>query len=279
MKKIEILKTIGLIISITIIFCLIVYIFILKMFLKIDSDYRMLGLKIEDYDIEYCLIYDQDIFSQYKVYKIKNYSSKSMDEFRIQLENSNLWSREKFFEYIMIRFYDKEEGKSERKQIARDDLYYYHQNGVYAILDLKNAKLYYFENGLFNYHQNYSEILGIKTKDYLDREIYSVRGGPQNDGTDYYVYKFTDKKGEDIQDRVDKSLLWSKEKLNEDIIDCFEYNKEVSDIQNGYYHYKKVCRTSDEYKKYHFTDEEATGYEVGIYDTDKNILYYYWTSY
>ena len=50
-------------------------------------------------------------------------------------------------------------------------------------------------------------------------------------------------------------------------------------IQNGYYHYEKVCRTSDAYKKEHFTDEEATGYEIGIYDIDKNVLYYYWTSY
>ena len=42
---------------------------------------------------------------------------------------------------------------------------------------------------------------------------------------------------------------------------------------------KKICRTSDEEKKYNFTDEEATGYEVGVYDIDTNKLYYYWTSF
>lgn len=40
-----------------------------------------------------------------------------------------------------------------------------------------------------------------------------------------------------------------------------------------------VCRTSDENKKKNFTEDEATGYEIGVYDMDKNILYYYWTSY
>ena len=43
--------------------------------------------------------------------------------------------------------------------------------------------------------------------------------------------------------------------------------------------YEKVCRTSDEYKAKYFTDEEATGYEVGVYDADNNRLYYYWMSY
>ncbi len=50
-------------------------------------------------------------------------------------------------------------------------------------------------------------------------------------------------------------------------------------IENGYYHYKKVCRTSNKRKKYTFTDKEATGWEIGVYDADNNILYYYWTSY
>ena len=52
----------------------------------------------------------------------------------------------------------------------------------------------------------------------------------------------------------------------------------VVSIENGYYHYELVCRTSDKYKKEHFTEKEATGHEIAVYDIEKNILYYYWDS-
>lgn len=277
MKKLEKLKTIGLIISIIIIFCLIIYIFILKLFSRIDNDYKKLGLKIEDYDIEYITTYGYDEFCRYKVYKIKNYYSNSMEEFKVQLENSDLWSKNKFYEYRMAEFYEIKE--DEKVQINRDNLYYYHKNGIYAIFDIKNAKLYYFENGLFNEHNDYSTILGIKISDYTEREIYSVRGGPQNDGIDYYTYKFTEDKGKEIKETLDPNPKWSKNRLDDNKLDDFEYNEEVLAIKNGYYYYELVCRTSDENKKHNFTEEEATGWEIGVYDADKNILYYYWWSY
>ena len=244
---------------------------------KGDTDYKNLDLEIEDNDIEYCTIYSYNTFSKYKVYKIKNYYHDSMEEFEQQLENSNLWSKNKFYEYIMMEFGEIDGNK--KVEIDRENLYYYHEKGVYAIFDLKNAKLYYFIQGIFVSKPNYSSILGIKIEDYIDKEVYSVRGGPQNDGTDYYTYKFTEEKGKEIKEILNKNQSWCKEKLDENIIDCFEYNAEVNSIENGYYYNKKVCRTSDEYKKYNFTDEEATGYEVGVYDIDKNILYYYWTSF
>ena len=43
-------------------------------------------------------------------------------------------------------------------------------------------------------------------------------------------------------------------------------------IENGYYHYELVCRTRDENEKKNVTKENATGYEIGVYDVDKNIL-------
>lgn len=162
--------------------------------------------------------------------------------------------------------------------IDREDLYYYVNNGIYAIFDLKNEKLYYFENNIWNEHKDYSNILGIETKEYNKREIYSVRGGLQNDGLDYYVYEFSKEKGEDITRKLANNAKWSKEKLEDKILDDFIYNEEVKEIKNGYYHYFLVCRTSDENKKYNFTKEEATGWEIGVYDIEKNILYYYWQS-
>lgn len=265
-----------------IIFALIIFIVAVGLTVEItltigDTDYKKIGLEIKANDIEYCTIYSYNEFSEYKVYKIKNYYSDSMDDFKNQLENSNLWTRNKFYEYIMMEFYEMKE--NETYDIDKENLYYYNKKNIYAIFDLKNAKLYYFTPGIFISNPNYSSILGIKIEKYIDREVYSVRGGPQNDGTDYHTYEFTQEKGNKIQMELNNNKDWSKEKLDEDIIDCFEYNEEVKSIQNGYYYYKKVCRTSDENKKYNFTDEEATGYEVGVYDADNNMLYYYWTSF
>lgn len=277
MKKIKILKNIELIFFSILIVCLIIYILKLKIFGVIDNDYKNVGLTIEDYNVEYSTTYSYDKLSKYKVYKIKNYYSNSMEKFKNQLENSDLWSRDKFYEYIMKEFYELKEDDS--IEIDRENLYYYYKKGIYAIFDLKNAKLYYFENNIFNEHKDYSEILGIKTKEYIEREIYDVRGGPQNDGTDYYTYKFTEDKGNEIIETLNTNSKWSKNKLDNDKLDNFKYNEEVLSIENGYYHYELVCRTSDENKKKNITKENATGYEIGVYDVDKNILYYYWTSY
>ena len=199
-----------------------------------------------------------------------------MDEFKNQLDNSNLWSRNKFYEYIMREFYEIKE--NETFNIDRENLYYYNENDIYAIFDLKNAKLYYFTPGIFINASYYNSILGIEVEGYINKEVYSVRGGPQNDGTDYYTYEFAEEKWKEIEETLNKKQSWSKEKLPENILNCFKYNEEVNSIENGYYYYRKICRTSDENKKYNFTDEEATGWEVGIYDIDKNMLYYYWTS-
>ena len=278
------MKRKKIILSITlIVICIIIISYVIiemtKLFetMKGDTDYKNVGLQISENDIEYCTQYGYDRLSRYKVYKLKNYYSDSMNDFINQLENSNLWSKQKFYEYIMKDFYEiKDENEI---KIDRENLYFYNNNDVYAIFDIKNAKLYYFENGLFNYHNNYSEILGVKTSNYKTREIYSIRGGPQNDGTDYYTYEFTEEQGKKIIEILDKSSKWNKNKIDDNILNNFEYNKEVLSIKNGYYHYELVCRTSDENKKYNFKKEEATGFEIGIYDVDKNILYYYWTSY
>ncbi len=273
MKKTEKLKNISLIVAIIIIFSLIMYIVILKYIIKADNDYTKFGIDIKYYEIKYYTVYEDDVFEEYKVYKINN---RSINDLKKQLENSKLWSRNKYYEYIMNEFYDIKEN-DEASPIDRQDVYYY-ENG-YAIFDVKNAKLYYLKSNPYKQHRDYNEILGIRTSSYKTREIYSVRGGPQNDGTDYYTYEFNEEQGKEIIKTLEKSPKWSKNKLEDDRLDDFEYNEEVLSIKNGYYHYEKVCRTSDENKKYNFTDEEATGWEIGVYDVDKNILYYYWTSY
>ena len=274
MKKSEMAKTIGLIVLIIIIIFLIIYIFILKTFFKVDYDYQKLGLELNTYNIDYYTVYDEDFFGTYKVYKLNTFGK--IDEFRSEIEKSSYWSRDKFYEYVMMRFY--EEIDNETVKLDREDLYYYHENGAYAIFDIKNAKLYYLKNYLYSTHSDYSTILGIKVKDYIEREIYSVRGGLQNDGRDYYVYKFTEEKGKEIIETLEQNPEWSKNRLDDDKLDDFEYNKEVLSIENGYYHYELVCRTRDENKKKNVTKENATGYEIGVYDADKNILYYYWES-
>ena len=275
MEKTEITKTTALIMCTVIILGLIMYIFIIKEFAKKDNDYKKLGLGIKESNIEYSTIYDYDMLYKYKVYKIKNYNN-NMEKFKKQLEDNDDWSKNKFYEYIMSKFCEIKD--DEKIKIDRENLYYYYKDGVYAIFDLKNAKLYYFENSIWNNHKEYSNILGIETKKYNTREIYSVRGGPQNDGLDYYVYEFPKECGQDIIKNLDNNSEWSSDRLDDKILNNFIYNKEILEIKNGYYHYELVCRTRDENKKKNVTKENATGCEIGVYDVDKNILYYYWQS-
>ena len=176
----------------------------------------------------------------------------------------------------MMKFYERIDGKI--IEIDREDLYYYNKGLIYAIIDIKNAKLYYLKNNIIDYHNDYNEILEIKLNNYTDMEIYSAKGQEaQNDGIDYYTYKFNEEKGKEIEKNLNKSQIWSTEKLDNEILDCFEYNSEVFDIQNGYYCYKKVYKTNNSYKNIN-TDRKETGYEVGVYDCDKDVLYYYWLS-
>ena len=242
-----------------------------------NKEYKKLGLEIEEYDIEYCTVYTEDFWDgKYKVYKLKNYSTHSMDEFRTQLERSDLWNKNKYYEYIMKEFSEIKD--EDTILIDREDLYYYDGKNAYAIFDLKNAKLYYYINRVFNHHVDYPKDLNLNIRNYISREIYDVRGGPQNDGRDYYVYKFTEERGKDIIEELEQNQKWSKNRLDDDKLEKFEYNEEVLSIENGFYYYELVCRTRDENKKKNVTKENATGYEIGIYDVDENILYYYWES-
>ena len=242
-----------------------------------DTDYKKLGLKIDEYDIEYCTTYTEDFLDgKYKVYKLKNYYINSMENFKNQLEESNLWNKNKYYEYIMKEFSEIKDDSI--ISIDREDLYYYNGKNAYAIFDLKNAKLYYYINRIFNNHVDYHKDLNLDTRNYISREIYDVRGGPQNDGRDYYVYKFTEERGKDIIEELKQNQKWSKNRLDDDKLENFEYNKEVLDIKNGYYYYELVCRTRDENKKKNVIKENATGYEIAVYDVDENILYYYWES-
>ncbi len=146
---------------------------------------------------------------------------------------------------------------------------------IYAIIDIKNAKLYYLKNNTLDYHNDYSEILGIKTDNYISREIYSIKGQEaQNDGIDYYVYNFNEEEGKEISEALIKNKKWSREKLDDDILDYFKYNSEINSIQNAYYCYEKDNKVNDLHKQDNKEDREI-GYKVGIYDLDKCILYYY----
>ena len=275
MLKKKDLKEFAFILFVIIMIFLFFYMLVLKEKLKRDEDYKKLDLELSSYNIDYYTIYEEkDSTGQYKVYKLNLIDQK--EEFRKRLEESEYWSKNKFYEYIMMKFYEKK--GNERKELNRENLYYYNNKRVYVIFDLKNEKLYYFENSIWNNHKEYSNILGIETKKYNAREIYSVRGGPQNDGLDYYVYEFSKERGQDIVKNLDNDSKWSKDKLEDKILNNYTYNKEILEIKNGYYHYELVCRTRDEDKEKNVTKENATGCEIGVYDADKNILYYYWQS-
>lgn len=236
-----------------------------------DNDYKKLELNIEDYDIEYYTVYDKS----YKVYKINNYyKGDSIDRIKEELEKSAIWTKNKFYEYIMMKFYEKVD--RERIEIDREDLYYYHKGLIYAIIDINDAKLYYLENNLLDYHNDYSEILGIKTDNYISRDIYSIKGQEaKNDGINYYVYNFNEEKGKEINEVLSKSKNWRKGKVDNDILDYFKHNSEINFIQNAYYCYEKIYKVNNLYKQDNNKEDKEIGYKVGIYDLDKCILYYY----
>ena len=124
LNKNERIKSIIYILLALLIVCLIIYVFKIALFGPAeDKDYKKLGLDIKDYNIEYCTIYSYGDSAVYKVYKIKDYYSESMNNFKKQLENSKLWDKNKYYEYIMAEFNEICEG--ERIEIDREDLYYY----------------------------------------------------------------------------------------------------------------------------------------------------------
>ena len=132
------LKAFVLILWGTITVFLIFYIIISKAISKVDEDYKKLDLELESYNINYYTVYEDDSLMKYKVYKLSIIGEN--DKFRNKLEESSYWSKNKFYEYEMKRFYERV--GEERIELDRENLYYYANKGIYAIFDLKNEKLY-----------------------------------------------------------------------------------------------------------------------------------------
>ena len=90
---------------VTIIIFLIFYTIVLKENSKRDEDYKKLDLNLKSYNINYYTVYEEkDSTGQYKVYKLNLMGQQ--EEFIEKLEKSEFWSKNKFYEYIMMRFYD-----------------------------------------------------------------------------------------------------------------------------------------------------------------------------
>ena len=260
------------------VFCIILILIVLVSFLSItittlyiktheDKEYEKLELGIKDYDIDYYTIYSKDNSYEYKVYKINNSHDKdSIYRIKKRIKNNKNWNKKKFYEYIMNKFYEKIDRKS--VEIDREDLYYYNKGLIYAIMDVKNAKLYYLKNNVIDYHNNYKQVLDIKVDDYKDIEIYNVKGqDAQNDGIDYYTYVFDEEKCNQIKKEIIKNNNWSTKQIDQKILKKFEHNIEILSIKNGYYYYKENNISAN-------TNKKETKYEVGVYDCDNNILYY-----
>ena len=124
MKKND-LKEFVFILLVVITIFLIIYILISKAIFKVDEDYKRVDLELSSYNIDYYTAYEDDPLIKYKVYKLNMFGKN--DEFRNKLEENNYWSKNKFYEYEMMRFYEKLDNK-ERTEIDREDLYYYWQS-------------------------------------------------------------------------------------------------------------------------------------------------------
>ena len=106
MLKKKDLKEFAFILFVIIMIFLFFYMLVLKEKLKRDEDYKKLDLELSSYNIDYYTIYEEkDSTGQYKVYKLNLIDQK--EEFRKRLEESEYWSKNKFYEYIMMKFYEK----------------------------------------------------------------------------------------------------------------------------------------------------------------------------
>ena len=134
----------GIFITFIILISISFYLQVIKMIIMkdVDSDYKNINVKIQEYDIEYCINYGYDTIYKYKIYKIKNYYYDSMQKFENQLSQSDVWKKEKFNDSIIEEFYDKMYDKE--SEIDIDNSYYYNKGNLYCIFDTKNAKLYYY---------------------------------------------------------------------------------------------------------------------------------------
>lgn len=83
------------------------------------------------------------------------------------------------------------------------------------------------------------------------------------------------KYGKEIEEVLSKNKNWSKDKVNANILDYFKYNSEVKSLENAYYYYEIIYKENNIYKQDNNEKNVKIGAKVGVYDLDKNILYYY----
>ena len=222
---------------------------------QIDDDYQKLNLPISNDDIKYFTFYENNPLFIYKVYKL---DSSLKDKLLNHFKSYTLWwTKNKYYAYIMNLFYDII--GDNKKEIDKDDLYFYHEDYLYGIIDLKNDKLYYlcFKQNL---SINKDSLLNITTDNYVDYEIYNINNYYLNSNKDYYVYQFKDKKGKNILKSLEDNDKWSKTPLTSDKLIYFE--DKINNIENAYYYF----------------DILPKGEEIGIYDIDNNTLYYIYNS-
>ena len=83
------------------------------------------------------------------------------------------------------------------------------------------------------------------------------------------------KYGKEIEKVLSKNKNWSKDKVNANILDYFKYNSKVKSLENAYYYYETIYKENNIYKQDNNAENIKIGAKVGVYDLNKNILYYY----
>ena len=122
---------------VTIIIFLIFYTIVLKENSKRDEDYKKLDLNLKSYNINYYTVYEEkDSTGQYKVYKLNLMGQQ--EEFIEKLKKSKFWSKNKFYEYIMMRFYDMVD--NDMIEIDREDLFDKAEEESYVLYKFKMEK-------------------------------------------------------------------------------------------------------------------------------------------
>lgn len=140
---------------------------------------------------------------------------------------------------------------------------------IYVIIDIR-----------YGWHIEIASKIEIKIPLSAKLELKNTHGGFHGDGEAFAKIFFTQEQSEKVENRIKKNQHWRKLPLSEIVASStgiFDKEMKIPEIENGYWFY--LDRSSEAKDKNDENDmyngRYSHNYSVAVFDSDKNILYYY----
>ena len=110
-----------------------------------------------------------------------------------------------------------------------------------------------------------------------DIKIISTSGGFPADGQTYIIYYFNEESAKYIIEHIKSSTVWKP--LSEG--DYFLTEDEMKSVKNGFGYFENLDHDREVFDRYNPVENKRLGgflpteYEIGVFDTDNYIMYYY----